>query len=683
MELTESSKVYIMCHGGVYSGGPTLLHQLGARLQADGIDAAMYYYPVSKPDKVHDGYKHYGLPVADSIEDSEKNVLIVPETLVFFVPRNLHIQRILWWLSVDNWWSMLRQCVEQYESSSNAFAVKPLPFLGALEPSGFTHWVQSEYARQFLLVNGVPTENIMEVGDYIDDVFLQRNRELQKTGRQNIVAFNPRKGWEFTRKLMEKSLDLAWRPVENMTAEQVEEFLHTAKVYVDFGNHPGKDRIPREAVMAGCCLLTSRRGAAANAVDIPIPDDLKYDDTEENIPVIVAKIRELLADYEQETERLSGYRQKIMQEQELFARQVRMALGYEKKTEKTELILSHVAGGGTEIFLQDYLRQDSELKRLVMRPEQAPQDKQAWEKLLRDYRVARITVNHLLGFPLYDTLTILPQLSVPYDYYLHDYFCMCPNWSLDCKGAYCDDYRSHPYCRYIFQRRNLPGLDLADYRRRFREFLRGAERVIAPTGYAAGIVSSMYPETAITVQPHRLPADGGRTFQRQFAQQAELTLTFLGNFYAQKGARYIVKLNEWLRRRQLPVRLVVMGENVEEIEGNREGILFSGRYEREKGPELLARYQTAVVLIPSAFPETYCYTASEAILAGYPVLTMNLGAQALRVQKADCGWVLNRDVPDRGQLALQRLVRYLLTPQGRQEILTKAENTRNFHNGME
>lgn len=29
--------------------------------------------------------------------------------------------------------------------------------------------------------------------------------------------------------------------------------MRKAKVYIDFGFHPGKDRIPREAVMCGAC----------------------------------------------------------------------------------------------------------------------------------------------------------------------------------------------------------------------------------------------------------------------------------------------------------------------------------------------------------------------------------------------------------------------------------------------
>jgi len=44
------------------------------------------------------------------------------------------------------------------------------------------------------------------------------------------------------------------------------------KLYVDFGKHPGKDRMPREAAVHGCCIITGRRGAAGNPFDIPIPN---------------------------------------------------------------------------------------------------------------------------------------------------------------------------------------------------------------------------------------------------------------------------------------------------------------------------------------------------------------------------------------------------------------------------
>ena len=47
-----------------------------------------------------------------------------------------------------------------------------------------------------------------------------------------------------------------------MTPEQVVDLMSESKVYIDFGNHPGKDRIPREAVINGCCVITGVRGSA-------------------------------------------------------------------------------------------------------------------------------------------------------------------------------------------------------------------------------------------------------------------------------------------------------------------------------------------------------------------------------------------------------------------------------------
>lgn len=683
MKLTENSKVYILCPANAYTGGPTLLHQLGARLRADGIEAYMYYWPVGSEEKIHPGYKKYALPLTDHVEDRSENVLIIPETLCGFVPQGMKIQRVLWWLSVDNWWRVARDSLAYYEKRGDAFTVQPLPNVWAIGDAGLIHWVQSEYAKRFLLCNGVPAEKILPVGDYLDEVFLERNKIVQKEKRQDIVAFNPKKGWEFTRKLIEHSMDLAWRPVQDMTPEQVEEFLHTAKVYVDFGNHPGKDRIPREAVMAGCCLITGKRGAAANEVDIPIEGDLKFEDTEENIPRIVAKIRELLANYEQEADRYAAYRQKIMQEPAAFRRQVRAAMGLETSREETELILSHGLGGGTEVFLQEYLQQESAAKQIVMRPGQAPRSFAEWQTFVQHHHITKITVNHLLGFSLFETMASIRNLGIPYTFYVHDYLCICPNWSLDCQAAYCQNYRSQPYCQKIFQELSLSDFDLKFFRQKVQEFLTGAAAVIAPSAYAAQVVNQFYPQVKITSRPHKLQRNIARSFQPQFAHTPELTLTFLGSLCAQKGARYILQLNSWLKRRNLPVRLVVMGEDIRDIDGDREGIIFTGKYDCEKVSGLLAQHQTAVVLIPSAFPETYCYTASEAILSGYPVVTMNLGAQALRVQRADCGWVLERNTPDRGQLALQRLVRRLLTPSGRQDILQKAANTKNFRNGME
>ena len=347
------------------------------------------------------------------------------------------------------------------------------------------------------------------------------------------------------------------------------------------------------------------------------------------------------------------------------------------------LILSHEAGGGTEVFLQNYLHNNKTDKAIVLRPSQVPHDMVEWKVLLKNKNIKRIVVNHLLGFPLYKTMELLQQLAVPYDVFLHDYFCICPNTSLDCQALHCHEFRLNDYCRYIFKARDMELIDLSEYRRRFHLFLLGAANVIAPTHYAAGIINELYQDVHIAVQPHKLHGNIMRSFSNDFVNKPIITMAFLGTFCAQKGARYILQLNAWIKKKSMPVRLVVIGEDMFDVAGDRTGIVFTGAYKQERVAQLLAINKAAVVLIPSAFPETYCYTASEAILAGFPVLTVNWGAQAMRVQKADCGWVIDRYMPDRGLEGMQRLVSYLTTPSGRLEILTKAANTLNFQNGME
>ena len=161
-------------------------------------------------------------------------------------------------------------------------------------------------------------------------------------------------------------------------------------------------------------------------------------------------------------------------------------------------------------------------------------------------------------------------------------------------------------------------------------------------------------------------------------------MTFLGNMFDIKGEEYLFKLNEFIRREQLPIEFVSLGKYTGKFKfGSGKGIIFAGEYDHGTVSQKLAQYETAIVAVLSIVPETYCYTASEAILSGYPVLSSNIGAQAARVQKNKCGWVANLISPDRGFAALENFLRYICTPEGRREILNRAAQTANFVNGTE
>jgi hypothetical protein len=143
---------------------------------------------------------------------------------------------------------------------------------------------------------------------------------LQRRAEQlNFVAYNPAKGYRFTKKLIQQCPDIEFRSIADLPPEAVVETLLSAKVYIDFGNHPGKDRLPREAATCGCCVITGRRGAANNDIDIPIPPEYKFSET--NIESIKKIILECLSNYSSHQRNFASYVKKIRSEKAVFEQQ--------------------------------------------------------------------------------------------------------------------------------------------------------------------------------------------------------------------------------------------------------------------------------------------------------------------------------------------------------------------------
>lgn len=330
LEIKENTIVYIIAPAGISTGGPELLHQLASCLRRSGIDARMCYIPQNEPNPVSPVYKKYHIPFVREIFDDPDNIIVIPETQADLIYMLTRIRRIIWWLSVDFFVSSFYNIMFGYYSSGKYTSIKLPRFYYFEKDESIVHWVQSEYARRFIGLNGVDSNQISFVGDYLSIGFLSNNYGVASADKERWVVYNPAKGYQFTSKLIEAAPDIKWIPIKNMTPEEVHALLSLARVYIDFGNHPGRDRIPREAAISGCCIITSRLGAAANDLDVPIPTEYKFEDKDENIPLIIEKIRFLLDNYETETVRLEHYRKIISDEPIKFVEDVENALQYEK-----------------------------------------------------------------------------------------------------------------------------------------------------------------------------------------------------------------------------------------------------------------------------------------------------------------------------------------------------------------
>ena len=302
-------KYYIVCTVNGAPGGHELAHQCCYEINKCGYDAKMYYVKAGNFNPVdaetNPKFVKYEIEHVKTLEevDQEGNVVIVPEGLTDWTFAFHHATVVIWWMSVDNF-----------------LHISDVEYITAMNVVAKYHLVQSKYAEEFVKSQHVDDEKIVWLSDYIGDIYGQFI--LPGEYRKRRVVFNPKKGFQNLEPLIERCPDIEWVPLINMTEEEMVLNMQLARVYIDFGNHPGKDRIPREAVVCGCCIMTNMDGSAAYYEDVPIDSKYKfaapidYDNAE-----IV--LRELIDNFSTHFSEFDSYRSMVKSEKEYFNKCIR------------------------------------------------------------------------------------------------------------------------------------------------------------------------------------------------------------------------------------------------------------------------------------------------------------------------------------------------------------------------
>jgi glycosyltransferase involved in cell wall biosynthesis len=124
------------------------------------------------------------------------------------------------------------------------------------------------------------------------------------------------------------------------------------------------------------------------------------------------------------------------------------------------------------------------------------------------------------------------------------------------------------------------------------------------------------------------------------------TVAVIGAIGPDKGSRRLERLVELTRQRGERIRWVVVGY----LDRGREQSLSEDAVFAQHGPfdsrevtTLLEHYRVRLVVYPSAGPETFSFTLSEAWAAGRPAVVPPIGALAERVAATGGGWVLSEE----------------------------------------
>ena len=312
-------RVFIVCPARRATGGTELLHQFSKCLKERNVECYMLYLEKEKSldCPVPDTFEKYGVKYASQYIDAEDSILVLPESQVVQLDVCQKGIAMIWWLSVDYYIKACQEFID--EKGMDVYSLK--------DRKNVMHFVQSQYAKEFLK-NALGIEESYYLKDYINDEIVDvANAYRDRMDRTNYCLYNPMKGLGNLKPIIENCRpDIQWVPLKGLKPQEMAVLMCRAKVYVDFGEHPGKDRIPREAAICGCCVITNKQGSAAYLEDVCIPDSYKIDDMT-NTDAVLELIYDCIDNYDERKNEYQEYRTRIAGEKDEFLRDGDSCLG--------------------------------------------------------------------------------------------------------------------------------------------------------------------------------------------------------------------------------------------------------------------------------------------------------------------------------------------------------------------
>lgn len=325
-------KIFVLFPKGVRTGGPEALVQLVHCLRSLGQEAYLVPLPGTEQAEHVEQFAEYDAPIATNAEDAHDCAVVIPEMALKQVWKYRKAVRYMWWLSID--FSSLFFALKRLESlQGKGLLIQTKRMILRLmrmrdvwnmlmlsRDKQIRHLAQSHYARSFLYSHAGLLASIVSDFTRVDDFDVDRPGNFDR-GRR--VAFNPAKGADAIEEIKNR-IQPNWElvPIQGMTRAQVIQTLSSSAVYLDLGNHPGKDRMPREAALAGALTVVSRRGSGAFFGDTPLPASHKVNTDNDMAADAVRIVTEALENLDQELAKQEGYRRWVRDEKEKFAREV-------------------------------------------------------------------------------------------------------------------------------------------------------------------------------------------------------------------------------------------------------------------------------------------------------------------------------------------------------------------------
>ena len=318
-------KFVILSPSGIRTGGPEACFQLSDTLIQNGFDAEIWLVTSDDVGFLQDAlkektrlrdlvlvvperrnliaeYSGYKFKPFARCSPSDEVVFVLPEVYLGFMPFFAGMQVLVWWLSVDNAFSAL--------SSIN---------LNSLRTPDVRHAVQSVYAERFVSALGfesTPLTDYTVVGNVVDLPLSERPLKLAVSAGPKVISdLNA-----LIRSIGERIPGVEIVPIVGLSQSQVSEALSTSRLFIDLGKLPGKDRMPREAIMLGTNVIIAWAGAGMHAGDFPI--DAMYRARTYDLQFVARLAAHMIANPKVHAAQFERARNAIANEKAVFSQEV-------------------------------------------------------------------------------------------------------------------------------------------------------------------------------------------------------------------------------------------------------------------------------------------------------------------------------------------------------------------------
>lgn len=257
------------------------------------------------------------------------------------------------------------------------------------------------------------------------------------------------------------------------------------------------------------------------------------------------------------------------------------------------------------------------------------------DSIVRAFGISSVHIHHMVNH-YFDIGDVIEKYNLNSIITLHDFYSLCPSHNLlYCSDKYCMDMPQKDCALCLKTTGHASNDILSEWRADWNNFLKKFNKVIVPSEDTKKKIQSFYTDIDILAIEHGVNSN---KIENKPTIDGKLKVAFIGVICKHKGGEMIRQL---IKNGDSSIEFHAFGKSeFEDLQQSAANYIFHGPYKRENLYNLLRDNNINVICFLQIWPETYSYTINEAVSAGVPVLSLDIGAGAERVKKYGLGWIM-------------------------------------------